>query len=58
MPRINYEIDEDLHRQAKAIAALEGMTLREFVEWALELAVAEQGRLREGRNPKKGSSRA
>jgi len=30
--RIHYEIDDDLHRRAKAAAALRGQTLKEFVE--------------------------
>jgi hypothetical protein len=33
--RIHYEIDDDLHRQAKAAAALQGKTLKEFIEEAL-----------------------
>jgi hypothetical protein len=30
--RIHYEIDDDLHRRAKAAAALRGQTLKECVE--------------------------
>jgi predicted HicB family RNase H-like nuclease len=37
--RINYEIPDELHHQAKATAALEGKTLRGFVVEALEEAV-------------------
>ena len=37
--RIHYEIDDDLHRRAKAAAALRGQTLKEFVEEALEQLV-------------------
>ena len=48
--RIHYEIDDDLHRQAKAAAALRGQTLKEFVEEALEQLVEqadkEQGKRR------------
>jgi predicted HicB family RNase H-like nuclease len=48
--RIHYEIDDDLHRRAKAAAALRGQTLKEFVEEALEELVEraekEQGRRR------------
>ena len=43
MPRIHYEIPDDLHRQAKAEAALKGVTLRDFLIQALERAVAENG---------------
>ena len=43
MPRIHYEIPEGLHRQAKAEAALKGLTLRDFLIQALERAVAENG---------------
>jgi len=38
--RINYEIPDDLHHRAKAVAALEGKTLREFLIEALAEAVA------------------
>ena len=40
MPRIHYEIPDDLHRLAKAEAALKGVTLRDFLIEALERAVA------------------
>jgi len=40
MPRIHYEIPDDLHRRAKAEAALQGLTLRDFLIKALERAVA------------------
>lgn len=46
MTRVHYEIDDDLHRQAKAAAALEGITLKEFVEDALAAAVTEAGKAR------------
>lgn len=36
--RIHYEIDDDLHRRAKAAAALQGITLKAFLERALEAA--------------------
>jgi predicted HicB family RNase H-like nuclease len=42
MPRIHYEIPDDLHRQAKAEAALQGVTLRDFLIEALERAVGNQ----------------
>jgi hypothetical protein len=41
--RINYEIPDELHHQAKALAALEGKTLREFIVEALAEAVARRG---------------
>jgi predicted HicB family RNase H-like nuclease len=34
--RIHYEIPDDLHRRAKSAAALEGVTLKEFLVRALE----------------------
>jgi predicted HicB family RNase H-like nuclease len=39
--RIHYEIDDELHRRAKAAAALRGQTLKEFVEQALEQLVEQ-----------------
>ena len=36
--RIHYEIPDDLHRRAKSAAALQGVTLKDFVVAALELA--------------------
>lgn len=41
--RINYEIPDELHHRAKALAALEGKTLREFVVEALRDAVSRLG---------------
>jgi predicted HicB family RNase H-like nuclease len=37
---INQEVPEDLHRAAKAAAALRGVSLKEFVNEALRAAVA------------------
>jgi len=37
--RIHYEIPAELHRRAKAEAALSGLTLKEFVIRALEEAI-------------------
>jgi predicted HicB family RNase H-like nuclease len=37
--RVHYEIPDDLHRRAKSAAALQGLTLREFVIRALADAV-------------------
>ena len=44
--RIHYEIPDELHRRAKSAAALEGVTLKDFITAALEQAVskAEVGR--------------
>jgi predicted HicB family RNase H-like nuclease len=38
---VHYEIADDLHRRAKAAAAMQGMTLKEFVIQALEQATAD-----------------
>lgn len=37
--RIHYEIPDDLHRRAKSAAALAGVTLKDFLQEALEDAV-------------------
>jgi Antitoxin ParD len=42
--RINYEIPDELHHRAKALAALEGKTLREFIVEALADAVDRRAR--------------
>jgi predicted HicB family RNase H-like nuclease len=49
MALINYELPDDLHRRAKAAAALQGVTLKEFVIDALEQAVKQAGTTRKGR---------
>ncbi len=48
--RIHYEIPDDLHRRAKSAAALEGKTLKAFLEEALEEKTtrAASGRQRRG----------
>ena len=46
MPVIHYEIPEDLHRRAKAAAAMEGCTLKDFVVEALEAAVEKDEKKR------------
>ncbi len=38
---MNYEIPDELHRRAKAAAALQGFSLKDFLIAALEAAVAE-----------------
>lgn len=40
MAQLNFTIPDDLHRRAKAAAALEGTTLRDFVIAAIEKTVA------------------
>jgi predicted HicB family RNase H-like nuclease len=42
--RIHYEIPDDLHRQVKSQAALEGKTLKQFVIDALAEAVRKNER--------------
>jgi predicted HicB family RNase H-like nuclease len=42
--RVHYEIPDDLHRKAKAAAAMRGVTLREFIVQALRDAVAKAER--------------
>ena len=53
MALIHYEIPDDVHRRAKAAAALQGVTLRSFICAALELATkaaeADQKRWRRSR---------
>jgi predicted HicB family RNase H-like nuclease len=39
MARVNFELPDELHRRAKARAALEGSTLREFIIEAVRKAV-------------------
>ncbi|HZT67410.1 MAG TPA: hypothetical protein VFA11_16595 [Acidimicrobiales bacterium] len=51
--RINYEIPDDLHHRAKALAALEGKTLREFLVEALADAVDRRSDEATGRRGQK-----
>ncbi len=44
MARIHYEIPDELHRRVKSAAALEGVTLKEYVIRALEQSVAKPKR--------------
>jgi predicted HicB family RNase H-like nuclease len=39
MARIHYVIPDDLHRKAKGIAALQGITLKDFITSAIAEAV-------------------
>lgn len=48
MGRVHYVIPDELHREAKAAAALSGITLREFLERGLELAILEAGQRMRG----------
>jgi predicted HicB family RNase H-like nuclease len=36
--RVHYELDPDLHRRVKTAAAAEGLTLKAYLEQALEAA--------------------
>lgn len=38
---MNYEVPDELHRRAKAAAALQGVSLKDFLIQALEDAVAK-----------------
>ena len=40
VPRVNVDLPDDLHRRAKAAAALQGVTLRDYLIAALTSAVA------------------
>jgi len=42
--RVHYEIPDDLHRKAKAAAAMQGQTLRAFIVQALADAVVKAER--------------
>lgn len=41
MPSIKYDLPDDLHRRAKAAAALQGVTLKDFILGAIEAAVEQ-----------------
>lgn len=42
MALIHYDVPDDVHRRAKSAAALQGITLKDFVISALEEAVKRQ----------------
>lgn len=42
MPRLHIELPDNLHRRAKAAAAMQGVTLKEFVTTAIDLALEAQ----------------
>lgn len=45
MAHINYDIPDDIHRKAKSRAAIEGITLKEYIIKALkEKEVGSNGR--------------
>jgi hypothetical protein len=56
--RIHYEIPDDVHRDAKAAAALEGVTLREFLIRALQQRATEVlvRRMEAGTSPENDAS--
>lgn len=41
MPRLNVDLPDDLHRRAKAAAALAGLSLKDFVVAAIAVAVKD-----------------
>lgn len=43
--RIHIEVPDDLHRRAKAAAALQGLTLKDFVIQAVEKAIPKAQRM-------------
>jgi predicted HicB family RNase H-like nuclease len=47
--RVHYEIDDTLHRRAKSAAAMQGITLREFIVQALQNAVEKAEQERRGK---------
>lgn len=54
MARINVDLDEELHRMVKAVAALKGVTLKDFVVATLAAAVQESPARTEPSGPTKG----
>jgi predicted HicB family RNase H-like nuclease len=50
---VNYRIDDDLHRRAKAEAAYRGVTLREYVVQAIQQSVERDEAEREKRSGKR-----
>jgi predicted HicB family RNase H-like nuclease len=41
--RIHYEIPDEVHRQAKIAAATQGITLKDFIIAAIEVAADTEG---------------
>jgi predicted HicB family RNase H-like nuclease len=52
---VNYKIDDDVHRRAKAEAAYRGLTLRDYVERAIKETVERDEAEREKRPGKRPS---
>jgi hypothetical protein len=48
--RIHYEIPDELHREAKAAAAMRGVTLKDYVIDALQEAVTNANEVARRRN--------
>ena len=46
---IHYKIPDDLHRRAKSAAALEGVSLKAFLEAALEAATSKSTKARKAK---------
>ncbi len=44
MKRVNVEIDEEVHRKAKVIAVLKGITLNDYLQSAVEKALKKEAR--------------
>jgi predicted HicB family RNase H-like nuclease len=53
VPRINYDLDPELHRRAKAAAAQQGRTLKAWIERAILAAVEQHERDEERRTAKR-----
>jgi uncharacterized protein (DUF1778 family) len=54
MGRIHYEIPDEVHRDAKAAAGVEGLTLKDFLIEALRERAQEVLRRRAGEIDRKG----
>jgi predicted HicB family RNase H-like nuclease len=50
---VNYKIDDELHRRAKAEAAYHGVTLREYVVQAIQQSVERDEAERKKRSGKR-----
>jgi predicted HicB family RNase H-like nuclease len=46
MKRVNISIDDEIHRKAKVIAVLKGITLNQYFESAIEQALKKESGLR------------
>jgi predicted HicB family RNase H-like nuclease len=43
MKRVNIAVDDSVHKRAKVIAVLKGITLNEYLEKAIERALKKEG---------------